>query len=64
MLRFDDVRSRFDQMAENFEALREQMDRRFDQAHRDRLEGRQMFLDILGNHEGRIRGLEDGRGSM
>jgi hypothetical protein len=26
----------------------------FAQARRDRLEDRQMFLDLLGNHEGRV----------
>ena len=61
-VRFDDVKSRFNQMAENIEVLGERMDRRFDEAHKARLEDRKMFVDILGNHEGRIRRLEDAPG--
>ena len=61
-VRFDDVKSRFDQTAENLGALGEQMDRRFDEAHKARLEDRQMFLDVLGNHEGRISRPEDAPG--
>ncbi len=49
-------------MAENFVALGRAMDRRFDEAQKARLEDRQMFLDVLGNHEGRIRRLEDAPG--
>ena len=57
-VRFDDVEGRLDQMAEQFVSLGERMERGFAQARRDRLEDRQMFLDVLGNHESRIRKLE------
>jgi len=56
--RFDHVDERFDRIAEAFEALREHMDRRFDTADAARVADRQMFYDILGNHEGRLRNLE------
>jgi uncharacterized coiled-coil protein SlyX len=62
-VRFDDVDGRLNQMAEQFVSLGERMERGFEQVRRDRLEDRQMFLDILGNHEGRIRGLEKAGGS-
>ena len=61
-VRFEHVDERFDRVAEAFEALREHMDRRFDEEIAARTADRQMFYDILGNHEGRIRGLEGASG--
>ncbi|MEP7118275.1 MAG: hypothetical protein ABI880_11880 [Acidobacteriota bacterium] len=52
-VRFEHVDERFDRVVEAFESLREQMDRRFDEADAARIADRQMFYDILGNHEGR-----------
>lgn len=59
---FERIDERFDQLAESLEALRVHMHRRFDEAEVARKADRQMFYDILGNHEGRIRGLEDASG--
>ena len=59
---FERIDERFDQMAESLESLRDQMNRRFDEAETARKANRQMFYDILGNREVRIRGLEDAPG--
>ncbi len=48
----------FKKVAESFQALSERMDRGFARAEAARLEDRRMFMDILGNHEGRIVRLE------
>jgi len=61
-IRFEHVDERFNVMAESIASFREQMDRRFDEAEAARKADRQMFYDILGNHEVRIRGLEDASG--
>lgn len=55
---FDRMDKRFDQMDRAFQAFREHMDRRFDELQADRAADRQMFYDILGNNEGRIRDVE------
>lgn len=59
---FERIDERFDRMAESLESLRVQMHRRFDEAEEARKADRQMFYDILGNHERRIRDLEDASG--
>ena len=61
-VRFEHVDEQFDRVAEAFAALREHMDRRFDETDAARIADRQMFYDILGNNEGRIRGLEGASG--
>jgi hypothetical protein len=61
-IRFEHVEGRFNVMAESIASFREQMHRRFDEAETARKADRQMFYDILGNHEVRIRGLEGASG--
>ena len=61
-VRFEHVDERFNVMAESIASFREQMDRRFDEAEKARKVDRQTFLDVLGNHERRIRDLEGASG--
>ncbi len=61
-IRFEHVDERFNRMGEAFESMRDQMNRRFDEAEAARKADRQLFYDVLGNHEVRIRGLEDASG--
>lgn len=61
-VRFEHVDERFNVMTESIASFREQMNRRLDEAEAARKADRQMFYDILGNHERRIRGLEDASG--
>ncbi len=58
-LQFERVDRRFDLVAEQFQSLTEQMDRRFDAFERRQAADMAFLKQVLTNHEGRLRSLED-----
>lgn len=55
---FDRIDERFDQMFEALASLREHMDRRFDAMERRHDDRMRVLEDVLTDHSGRIRRLE------
>ena len=61
-LQFEHVAHRFDLVAEQFQSLTEHMDRRFDALERRQAADMAFLKQVLTNHEGRLRSLEDAPG--
>lgn len=61
-IQFEHVDHRFDLVAEQFESMRDEMGRRFDGIERRQAADMAFLKQVLTNHEGRLRTLEDAPG--
>jgi len=61
-IQFENVDKGFKQVAEQYVSLGERMDRRFDAMERRQATDMAFIKQVLADHEGRIRGLEDAPG--
>lgn len=61
-IQFEHVDHRFDLVSEQFQSLTEHMDRRFDAIERRQAADMAFLKQVLTNHEGRLRSLEDAPG--